>query len=267
MKQIGQGRTADIFETQENKIIKLYKMGFPQDAINQEYLISKFVYALGIHTPEPFELIQQDNRQGIIYRRIIGSTLLQMMSKSPWSIKKFSKKLAALHYELHSYDASGVLSQQKKVLANNIQGAPFLSELEKSRIRDYLESLPEGNLLCHGDFHPDNVLIGEESWIIDWMTGTAGNPAGDAARSVILFEYGTMPEGTPRLIKAAVSFLRNKIRKVYIKHYLDLSQMKYSDIDNWILPVAAARLVEWIPQEEQDKLLLVIRERLMKLAL
>jgi uncharacterized protein (TIGR02172 family) len=267
LKQIGQGRTADIFENKDNKIIKLYKLGFPQDAINQEYLISKFVYSLGIQTPEPFEIIQLDDRQGIIYRRILGNTLLNIISKSPWLINKHSRTLAALHYKLHSNDADRVLRQQKKVLGNNIQGAPFLSEAEKSKIMDYLEQLPEGNKLCHGDFHPDNVLIGEDSWIIDWMTGTSDNPAGDVARSVILFKHGTLPDDTSSFIKMLVSFLRNRIRKGYIKHYLNLSEMKFSEIDRWILPVAAARLVEWITKEEQEKLLLVIRERLMVLAL
>jgi uncharacterized protein (TIGR02172 family) len=262
LKLIGQGRTADIFEYKENKVIKLYKNEFPEDAVNQEFLISKFVYSLGINTPQPYELTQLDNRHGIIFRRISGFSLLNIMTKKPWSIDKHARTLATLHYNLHTYNAVGALRQQKKVLSDNIISAPFLTEEEKNKILDYLEKLPDDNKLCHGDFHPDNVLIGEESWIIDWMTGMSGNPAGDLARSIILIDFGTLPDSTPRFIKAVINFLRSRMKKEYVKYYLNLSKQEYSDIDRWILPVATARLVEWIPKEEKDKLLLVIRERL-----
>jgi uncharacterized protein (TIGR02172 family) len=262
LKQIGQGRSADIFENEDNKIIKLYKMDFPEDAINQEFLISKYVFSLNINTPQPFNLTQLENRHGIIFRRVVGFTLLNLITKRPWSISKHSRILASLHNNLHSYNAIGVLRQQKKVLSDNIQAASFLTDEEKKKLIDYLGNLPDGDRLCHGDFHPDNVLIGEKSWIIDWMNGTSGNPAGDVARSIILIEYGAMPDGTAGFIKWVINFLRGRMKKEYIRYYLKLSEQKYSDIDSWILPVAAARLVEWIPKEEQDKLLLVIRERL-----
>jgi len=50
-KLLGQGRTADIFEHQEddNMIVKLYKMSFPEDAVNQEFQISNIVFFRAIH--------------------------------------------------------------------------------------------------------------------------------------------------------------------------------------------------------------------------
>ncbi|PAK55758.1 aminoglycoside phosphotransferase family protein [Paenibacillus sp. 7541] len=265
MKQIGQGRTADIFEhhEDENMIIKLYKRSFPEDAINQEFQISNLVYSLGINTPQPIELIQLDHRKGIIFRRISGVSLLKIMGKSPLSINKHSRKLATLHHNLHGHHVVGELRQQKNVLSNNIKSASALTESEKNIIIDYLEKLPhDNNRLCHGDYHPDNVMVGEENWIIDWMTGMYGNPAGDVARSVILLSTGTMPNGTSKHINSVINFLRDKLKKEYVRHYIELSGLDYADIDRWILPVAAARLVEWMPKEEQEQLLKIIKERL-----
>lgn len=48
-------------------------------------------------------------------------------------------------------------------------------------------------------------------WIIDWMTGMAGNPSGDIARSLLFLTYGTMPEGTPKIVSIIVNFLRQRI--------------------------------------------------------
>lgn len=262
MNLIGQGRTADIFEYQEDKIIKLYKKDFPKNAINQEFLISNFTYSLGIPTPQPFELKDLNGRHGIIFQRISGLSLLKMMSMKPWSIHKHSRTLATLHSELHTHDAGGELRKQKIIISENIKATPLLTEEEKEKIINYLVSLPDDNKLCHGDFHPDNVLFDGDHWIVDWMTGMSGNPAGDVARSVLLFSFGSMPEGTPKTIKSVVNFMRNKMKAEYIKKYLDITRISYSEIDNWILPIAAARIVEWIPKEEQDKLLTLIKDRL-----
>lgn len=266
MNHIGQGRTADIFEYKEDKIIKLYKKDFPEDAINQEFLISNFAYSLGINTPQPFELTYLDDRHGIVFQRISGFTLLKIMTKRPWSINKYSRTLATLHSELHTHEAAGVLRKQKIVLSGNIKGTPLLTEEEKEKIIKYLENLPDDNKLCHGDFHPDNVLLDDDNWIVDWMTGMSGNPSGDVARSVILFSLGTMPDGTPNIIKTIVNFLRNRMKTEYIKEYLNITGKDYSEIDKWVLPVAAARLVEWIPKDEQDKLVILIKDRLMAIS-
>ncbi len=117
-----------------------------------------------------------------------------MMTKNPLLIKKHSKTLATLHHHLHSHEAVDLRRKQKDVLIRNIQAAPLLTEEEKSRIMKYIEELPDDTKLCHGDFHPDNMMVGKDSWIIDWMTGTVGNPSGDSARIVILLTYGPCPK-------------------------------------------------------------------------
>ncbi|CAG7618241.1 phosphotransferase family protein [Paenibacillus allorhizosphaerae] len=262
MKQIGRGRTADIFEYGENKILKLYRKGFPEDFIQREFDASQFVCSLGIPSPHAYELARKEGRLGIVFDRVNGVSMLSAMSKNVWLLGKHSTTLAALHYDLHTQSAPGRLRKQKAVLSEHIQAAQLLTEEEKGRILRYLKALPDDDKLCHGDFHPDNVLVGDGIRIIDWMTGMSGNPAGDAARSILLLSYGTMPDGTPNIVKAIVQFMRNKIRKGYTKHYLELSGQPYSNIDSWMLPVAAARLVEWIPPAEKNSLLELIRERL-----
>ena len=59
-------------------------------------------------------------------------------------------------------------------------------------------SLPDGDRLSHGDFHPANILMdGDEPVIIDWSNVTRGDPAADVARTLVILESGEPPPGTP----------------------------------------------------------------------
>lgn len=264
MEQMGQGRTADIFVADDNKVLKLYKKGFPIEAIHEEYGVSRYVHNLGIHVPRPFEMVEREGRLGIIFERVPGTSLLHLMTQRPLRIKRFSRTLAALHHHVHSHSAADLNRNHKEILAHNIQSAPLLTDAEKSKIIRYLQGLPEDHKLCHGDYHPDNVLVGDEShsWVIDWMTGMAGHPLGDLARSVLLLTYGTLPEGTPKTKGLLINFFRRRIKNQYIRHYMKLANKDYAEADAWILPVAAARLADGIPDAEKNALLLDIRARL-----
>lgn len=265
VKQIGEGRTADVFEHQEDEhtVIKLFKKDFSEEAIHREFQISQLAYSLGIRTPQPLEILQLGDRIGITYRRVTGVSLLKMLAQRPLAIKNHAGNLASLHVRMHAHRVAGQLVQQKEMLLLNIQAVTVLTEREKNIIIEHLKQLPHDDArLCHGDFHPDNVMVGENDWVIDWMNGTSGNPAGDVARTIILLSTGSLPAETPKLIKLILQFFRIRFKNRYVKAYLRLSGLEYDDIDRWILPVAAARLSEWLTQEEQEQILDIIHERL-----
>ncbi|AIQ15759.1 hypothetical protein H70357_02890 [Paenibacillus sp. FSL H7-0357] len=263
-KLVGKGRTAEVWEHGEGRIIKLYNGDIPEPYVEREYLVSKYVFEQGLCTPEPLELVGIDGRKGIVFQQIQGRSLLRMISGQPWQLGKYAKQMARLHNNLHQLEGTEDFGRQKAELRKSIIAAPMLSMEEKSAVLDHLEGLPEGNKLCHGDFHPDNVLLNEQAWIIDWMTGIMGNPAGDAARSVLLFSMGAMPPGASKLAEFVIGFMRQRLTKGYIREYLALSGQSYAAIDSWILPVAAARLVEGVPVEEKEQLVREIRKRLSK---
>ncbi|MBP2115043.1 phosphotransferase [Paenibacillus silagei] len=138
----------------------------------------------------------------------------------------------------------------------------MLETEEKTQILYRLARLPDGEKLCHGDFHPDNILMDSKLWVIDWMTGVRGNPAADVARSVIMFSIGSMPESASVFTKGFLGFARKRLTAQYVRRYLKLSGLTLADITPWILPVAAARLVEGLPVPEKELLVREIRRRL-----
>ena len=59
-----------------------------------------------------------------------------------------------------------------------------------------LERLPDDKFLCHGDFHPDQIIMSPKGPIvIDWITAIKGSPASDVAQSSLVLRLGAPPAG------------------------------------------------------------------------
>lgn len=252
---IGQGRTAEIYEWDDDKIIKLYKKGISKKAIENEYNISMRLYEKGMPVVKVYDLIKLNGRYGVVYGRVFGQTMMNVIASKPWKITRESRRLAVLHKEIHAGIEEQIPSE-KSILKQNIAAVEMLDEDQKDKLFRYIEELPDDNKLCHGDFHPDNILIdGEKAVVIDWMTATRGNPLSDVARTTIMLKYGQIPEDKSALEKTVMNLMRKKLLKEYTKKYLEISEKDIKDIEQWELPIAAARLTEWIPDNEKKVLL------------
>lgn len=261
-KLIGQGRTAEIFEYGENKILKLYRSYMPKVAIENEYKVSLEVYKLGIPVPKVYEFIEEDGRYGIVYERVNGSTIMKLMATKPWNVAKEARRLAELHKSIQK-PTEAQIPQYKTRLKSDIGRVKLLSEDEKEKIYKYMDSLPEGNVLCHGDFHPDNVIVAKEkSVVIDWMTGTKGDALADVARTSVIFKFSAIPEEKSFLEKGIINYIRNKFYEEYMKHYLSITGTNIAEIERWKLPIAAGRINEGGSENEKRILLEFVQKKL-----
>jgi aminoglycoside phosphotransferase (APT) family kinase protein len=78
-------------------------------------------------------------------------------------------------------------------------------------IERILERLPDGEALCHGDFHPGQVTLSEgRAAVLDWNGAKRGDALFDYARTRVLLSFGEPPPGTSPplrfLGKVAVAF-------------------------------------------------------------
>lgn len=270
MERIGQGRTAEIYAYSNEHIMKLYRMDFPLEAVQNEFRISELAYKKGLPVPQAISLIEHTTpRAGIVFERLQGNTLLSLIIQQPELLEQLAFKMAECHYRLHcERDDEGTLPSQKQVLSRAIRNVRLLSEDDQARILSYLTTLPDQQQICHGDFHPDNVMLsdaGDQYWVIDWMTGMSGDPAGDAARSWVILMSGTLPEDTEPAIRKGFEKARESLIEYYIHHYMQLSGITREAIECWMLPVAAARLDEDLPAQEVEHLLKFVQERILRL--
>ncbi len=264
-KQIGQGRTAEVYEIGNNKILKLFKPEVPKQAIENEYNISKTLYNNGFPVVNTHQLITHDDRLGIVCDRFYGVTMLKDITLKQWTLYKQSKKLAELHFKIHREIDFDMISYKDKLI-RHIQEIDLLDTPCKEKIIAYTNQLPDGNKLCHGDYHPDNVLFNNDEYVvIDWMTATKGDSLADVARTILMLKYVSIPDNISKIQQSFYRLFTKILLNQYIKNYVKISGATIEDINMWQLPVAAARLIEGIPEEEKKVLIKLIHEEIKKI--
>jgi aminoglycoside phosphotransferase (APT) family kinase protein len=180
-----------------------------------------------------------------------------MLQAKPWKIFTLASQLSELHVQIHERRASVELPAQREQIIDNIEAAKDIEDSEKQALHDYLMQLPEGDSLCHGDFHPDNILISARGpVIIDWLTGTRGHPLGDVARTLLIIQTAGLPPDTPKHVRMMINISRAILREKYINRYLQLRPAERKQIDQWRLPLTAARLREVEDYPKEKRLLL-----------
>ena len=257
---IGQGNTAEIYKLDNNRILKLFRTGLNKSVVEREYQNGIIVQKILGCVPKVYEMVDVNGRWGIVYEEIAGKDLLKIILVSLWRINDYSKELAHYHFDIHRPVNNSLYSVKDKLL-EDLDNVNILSEEYKETIRNYLGELPDGNRLCHFDFHPGNIMIAESRAIfLDWMTACRGDACADVARTSILLKHGEVPH-VPWIMRKLISIFQHHIYKIYIKEYLLISKRRIEDIDEWELPVAAARLREWISENEKKILKKIVTER------
>ena len=132
---------------------------------------------MGLPSPAVGEIIQHNNRYGLLYERLHGESMFKAFHHQPWNLIPYARRLAELQAEIHKCSLITDLPNQKEILERKIRQASALPEGLKLKAIALLEDLPDGSSLCHGDFWPGNVLMTDRGeMIIDWIHASRGNP-------------------------------------------------------------------------------------------
>lgn len=171
--------------------------------------------------------------------------------------------LASEHAKVNAIsDNQRGLADQKKVYTKFINSRTSIDEKCKKNLIEKLNSFPESDKVCHGDFHPINLLFNNNDvFIIDWLGATRGDPLADAAGSYLIIKaMGTETKKLTFFKKMVLSAFISKFADAYIKEYINISGASMSDIEKW-LPIRAATYLDvGLPQEANKRLLKIIHK-------
>ncbi len=241
------GRTAEIYAWEEGWVLKLFNADVSPRHVAHEAHIARAVQESGLPVPRVRGVVHVDGRQGLIYQTVDGQTMRQDIARRPWRIVSYARRAAELHEQMHACVVPPGLPGQRQKLEEKIREAAPLPESLRAKALDALDTLPEGGQLCHGDFHPDNIMMSRRGEIlIDWIDATRGNPLADLARTSILLLGAADCQLTRPLEKAIVHIFHAAYIRRYFRHRPD-DRPEYRC---WLPVVAAARLSENIAELE-----------------
>ena len=216
---VGAGRNADVYDLGGGRVLRRYRDGRDAAAVDREAQAMTHARAHGVPVPEVFDVTGSD----IVMERATGPTMLDVLARRPWTLRRQARLLARLHATVHQ--------------------APALPGL---RARGGDEDL-DSQVLLHGDLHPMNVILTSAGpVIIDWEGAARGAAMYDAAWTWVIIATSEVP-GTG-LAAAAVRGMQAQLTRSFVRAAGPIDQVWRAQairdrlVDGNVLPAERARL-------------------------
>jgi Ser/Thr protein kinase RdoA (MazF antagonist) len=231
---LGSGKEAEVYEYGEF-VLKLYRATASKNAAFREAAILAIVESSGLPAPKVLEVRQYGSRWGLVMTRASGLPFANAMLSQPALISEYLGEMVRLHRHVHG-QSTPALPELRTRLTSNIRRATALNSAHRERLLRGLESLSDADAICHGDFHPWNLLGSPgQAMIVDWLDACRGSPAADVCRSYVLMHHAVP-----------------KMAASYVEAYARASGHDPSETFAWLPFVAAARLAEGVSNEEDE---------------
>ena len=153
-------------------------------------------------------------------------------------------RLGAVHAELHRLGSPPANAHPGKVpdkwlrLARRLAESGGCGQLAASLrkielVQDRLEAADP--VVCHGDFHPGNVLVapgGSALHVIDWTNVGVGDRHGDIARTLLWFEIAAVA-APRRASRVLMRVLRRRLQRAYLSGYRQVLPVDHERVRLW----------------------------------
>lgn len=250
---IAQGGEADLYAIDEEKILRVAR-GSAQNSFETEKVVFPILAEHHILVPEIYSFIQIENRPAEVMERINGETLLSHILSSPFSAGSKIKEFAKLHQQILAIHEKESLCPIERIF-EDFTGRPRKIETETFNfVLGLLQELPKGDSVCHGDFHPGNILIqNDRNYVIDWSGAHVGNPLSDIAHTYLLMTHVPKTPGQSKLQHKIVKLAGRYIAKLYLREIHKLVKFDYEEFDNWLIVMSLFRLYCGLPSEQEER--------------
>jgi len=159
-KLVGSGRHADVYDLGDGRVLRRYRDAAA--VAGREAAVMVHALSHGVPVPEVFDVSGAD----IVMEHAAGPTMLQDVTRRPWTLDSQARLLTALHSMVHAVPALSWLR------------APF----------------GDGTVLLHTDLHPGNVILTRAGpRLIDWQGAARGPAAADVALTWVLVATSQIP--------------------------------------------------------------------------
>lgn len=233
---VGRGAQAAVY-ARDDVAVKVYNAGYPKEYVFYEAAVMGFVEAAAIPMSKPYEVLDVNGQMCLKMSRVTGQSVNDMILGEPHRVQELMDDLVRLQMDIHArqiFMPVRLKPKLKELIAHN----GHLDAARKQALLALCETMPDGDALCHGDFHGDNVLFHDGVyWVVDWIDAAKGDPLLDVCHSYVVHAFG----GT-------------EWAEFYLARYCAASGTKREDVLQW-LPIQAGSMYGAIPDKFNAALL------------
>lgn len=245
---INAGWEAVIYDVPDDpgKVLKLFNFYSKSDAEN-EVRMTKSAADAGLPCPTVFgDVVEMNDRVGFYMEKIHGQAFAnQGIYGFGADAKELSEEFAQFHVKLHEIEGVEMPLRFKDVAGSYISNSVLLTLDERSKILELLDSLPDGDRVYHGDFHPGNVMRRNDTGelvIVDWVRAMTGHPLADVSRTTMILSTAWMEffPGIRVVVRRAIQTFTQRYEEAYFEN----SDFENENMEPWRIVVAAMRIGE-----------------------
>lgn len=209
-----------------DRVLKVFAESHPKEDVFNEALNQARVEATGLPVPVVQEVKSMDGQWTLAMDFVSGRNMDELMHADAGKKAAYMEQFVDLQLMIHSKKAP-LLNKMKDKFTRQIMDNKLLSDSIKFELCSRMESMPNHTKICHGDYNPSNVLVGEDGklTVIDWAHVTQGNASADAAMTYLLFAL--KDEGDA---------------ETYLDLFCKKTDTEKSYVQKWLPIVAAAQL-------------------------
>ena len=228
-------RTAKTVYRDGNRAVKVFDEDYKKSDILNEALNQARAEETGLPVPKLLEVGVVDGKCAIASEYIEGKTLGQLMDVHPEKVDEYLELFVDIQQRIHNQKAP-LLNKHKDKMNRKINETDLYATT-RYELHTRLEGMPKHNKVCHGDFRPSNVIVGDDgvNYIIDWAHVTQGNASADAARTYLVFYLKGETE----------------LAEKYLNLFCKKSDTAKQYVQKWLPIVAASQSVKRNPEEKE----------------
>jgi aminoglycoside phosphotransferase (APT) family kinase protein len=180
---VASGRDSDIYEHGPDRVLRRARDGRSLEA---EAEVMRHLSESGYPVPRVWDAHGPD----LVMDLVRGPTMLEALSRRPWTFRRHADTIADLHERLHRVPPP--------------------------------EGLPEvaggGPAVLHLDLHPMNVILSPNGpVVIDWPNARRGPAEVDMAMTWVIVGCSVVPGSAPR--RALAGLLRRRFLEAFLSHF------------------------------------------------
>ena len=176
---IAKGANGAVYRYDEETIVKTY---FAKDAlpeILQERENARKIFVLGINTAIPYGIVRVGEGYGTVTELLNATSVTKLIRKDPENLEIPAKHYVNMLKSIHAVEIDDpTIPDMKEIALDWVNFVlPHLSKEKGSKLLALVEAIPQSNVLLHGDYHSNNVMVqNDEPLLIDLDTVCKGHP-------------------------------------------------------------------------------------------